>query len=350
MIQDYILVRVLVSVFTLSSSHALLPPFFPLYSSTVGQSQLPIIKEVNKNINYRVEDYISQLHPTTISPSLLISLSGEDENNENTSGLSKVTSPGNARRKGKKDTVVRVVNANTVKLEKLGLVSFGAVQTPSGYGANSFPECMSVNPSFKVKQLLPPKTPVYVVLLTEEKDGTSSSGASRALVWRGEALVNSELVEAGMAKPIKRGRAEAENQLPGITVALQQMQEDAQTKKKGLYKSCEEEMELRRSFDDETQFEALEWTLETKFVSDGGKPVLRRNADEVENLQPPNPGDIKGCSDFSTYEDALKWFEYYRPWYGDVARLDRDNDGVPCPKLPHTRDQDLYRIKKPDNR
>jgi len=311
--------------------------------------QLPIIQQVNGNTNCNIEDYNKQLHTTAISPSFLLSSSNENTNVEKASSLSKITSLTNVRSKGKKDTVVRVVNANTIKLEKLGLISLGAVQTPSGYGASTFPECMSVNPSFKVKQLLPPKTPVYVVLLTEDSS-TSSNGNSRALVWRDQELVNAELVRVGMAKPSKRGQAEAEKKLPGISVALQQLQEDAQTKKKGLYTSCEDEKELRRSFDDEQQFEPLEWTLETKFFSDGGKPILRRNDVESETTKPNNPGDIKGCSDFSTYEDALKWFEYYRPWYGDVARLDRDGDGVPCPKLPHTRDQDLYRMKKPDNR
>lgn len=28
------------------------------------------------------------------------------------------------------------------------------------------------------------------------------------------------------------------------------------------------------------------------------------------------------------------------PFYGDVAKLDRDGDGVPCPGLPHTSNQD----------
>lgn len=56
-----------------------------------------------------------------------------------------------------------------------------------------------------------------------------------------------------------------------------------------------------------------------------------------------------GCSDFATYEDALRWFEYYKQWYGDVAKLDRDGDGIPCPGLPHTKVQEMYRIKIPNN-
>ena len=36
--------------------------------------------------------------------------------------------------------------------------------------------------------------------------------------------------------------------------------------------------------------------------------------------------------------DGLKvfkaWFDTYFPYYGDVARLDGDNDGEPCESLP----------------
>ena len=39
-------------------------------------------------------------------------------------------------------------------------------------------------------------------------------------------------------------------------------------------------------------------------------------------------------SDFSTYPEAKTWFDIYFPHYGDVARLDGDNDGEPCESLP----------------
>ena len=40
-------------------------------------------------------------------------------------------------------------------------------------------------------------------------------------------------------------------------------------------------------------------------------------------------------------------FDTYYPYYGDVARLDKDADGVPCEKLPHTPLFYRRRIKKP---
>jgi putative cell wall-binding protein len=49
---------------------------------------------------------------------------------------------------------------------------------------------------------------------------------------------------------------------------------------------------------------------------------------------PPNPGDTKNCSDFATYAEAKAWFDTYFPFYGDVANLDADGDGIPCESLP----------------
>ena len=49
---------------------------------------------------------------------------------------------------------------------------------------------------------------------------------------------------------------------------------------------------------------------------------------------PENPGDIKNCSDFETYQEAKTWFDTYFPYYGDVAGLDGDGDQEPCESLP----------------
>ena len=49
---------------------------------------------------------------------------------------------------------------------------------------------------------------------------------------------------------------------------------------------------------------------------------------------PPNPGDSKNCSDFSTQAAAQEWFDLYFPYYGDIANLDADGDGVACESLP----------------
>lgn len=49
---------------------------------------------------------------------------------------------------------------------------------------------------------------------------------------------------------------------------------------------------------------------------------------------PPNPGDTKNCSDFDTWEEAQAWFDTYYPYYGDVAKLDADNNLIACESLP----------------
>lgn len=49
--------------------------------------------------------------------------------------------------------------------------------------------------------------------------------------------------------------------------------------------------------------------------------------------RPANPGDTKNCSDFRTYAEANAWFRKYFPYYGDIARLDADHDGIPCESL-----------------
>ncbi len=52
--------------------------------------------------------------------------------------------------------------------------------------------------------------------------------------------------------------------------------------------------------------------------------------------KPANPGDAKNCTtaDFPTWRQAQDWFNYYYPYYGDVARLDQDNDRIACEALP----------------
>ncbi|MDT0197468.1 excalibur calcium-binding domain-containing protein [Arthrobacter sp. AB6] len=50
--------------------------------------------------------------------------------------------------------------------------------------------------------------------------------------------------------------------------------------------------------------------------------------------QPSNPGDTKNCTDFQYEYQAQAWFDNYYPYYGDVAKLDGNNDGRACESLP----------------
>jgi hypothetical protein len=51
---------------------------------------------------------------------------------------------------------------------------------------------------------------------------------------------------------------------------------------------------------------------------------------------PPNPGNTKNCSDFATQAEAQAWHDFYFPFYGDVAGLDGDGNGIACESLPLT--------------
>ncbi|HEY2331912.1 MAG TPA: hypothetical protein VGH94_08315 [Acidimicrobiales bacterium] len=48
---------------------------------------------------------------------------------------------------------------------------------------------------------------------------------------------------------------------------------------------------------------------------------------------PANPGDVRNCSDFASYNAAWVWYETYKPSFGDVAHLDSDGNGYPCETL-----------------
>ncbi|MEC7457572.1 MAG: DUF1524 domain-containing protein, partial [Actinomycetota bacterium] len=47
-----------------------------------------------------------------------------------------------------------------------------------------------------------------------------------------------------------------------------------------------------------------------------------------------NPGDVMNCGDFATQAEAQAWFNRYFSSFGDVARLDGDQDGEACESLP----------------
>jgi len=49
---------------------------------------------------------------------------------------------------------------------------------------------------------------------------------------------------------------------------------------------------------------------------------------------PPDPGNTKNCSDFSTQAQAQEWFDTYFPFYGDVALLDTNDNSLACEFLP----------------
>lgn len=259
-----------------------------------------------------------------------------------TSNESKPRGPSSSSGLWKEDKVIRVLDANTVKLDKTGLVSLAAVKTPQpGNSAFEFSECLSRSPSYKLKQLLTKDAKVRVQTAVSGGSSGTSNPPQAVLVRANDGLVvNEELVRAGYARLRNR------NLLPSVlsTDELVDMENHARQDGLGLFKRCEGNDDGGASF--EAQFEPLDLTTETQWGADGGKTVLRSR--ETAALSPPSdPGDKVGCSDFMYYEDALKYYEKFFPFYGDVAKLDRDGDGVPCPRLPHTPVAERYRMKIP---
>lgn len=219
-----------------------------------------------------------------------------------------------------------------------------------------------------MKRLLPKGTIVRLVDLEDvvDNDGAAfskpSSSSSTPRVWiireKDELLINRELVRAGFAL-VRRGTKAP----PGMMDELLKLERAAKDRGLGIYTSCADDD--NRALDNENdnnnnsnnsvrtsnfvaEFEPLDYTTEIRYGDDGGKSIIVSRRD-VSSAPPPDPGDVRGCSDFRTYEEALGWYETYAPYYGDVARLDRDGDGVPCPGLPHTTVGERYRMKKPNN-
>ena len=256
------------------------------------------------------------------------------------------------------DEVVRVVDGNTVQLANNGFVTLAAVQSPSFYSNSNNKECMSVYPSTKLKQLLPPRRKVQFIKLVEENNKKRSLVFTKKISKSNEEtsiLVNAELIRSGMGKPTIRGQSQAEKLLPGITNYFEYLHEEAKQQKVGMYQPCELDVSLSSStkntnedkeYDFDNQFQPMELAVETQWGDDGGKQILKNNQRKNDNEPLSNPGDTKQCYDFKTFEDALQWYERYLPLYGDVAQLDKDGDGIPCSGLPHTTNQERYRIKK----
>jgi endonuclease YncB( thermonuclease family) len=222
-----------------------------------------------------------------------------------------------------KDVVVRVIDANHVKLKKAGLVSLAGIKGSSSNFV--YPECFRYDPAYKLQQLLPNQTPVKLKM-------TSLSQA--VLVSDGRTVVNQELVRAGFARV--KTATELDPSVLDVEELLR-LQEEAKEKGLGIFQRCDEKVTTTAPVSD---FEPVDYAIGRLVV----KPTSELSSTPTK---PKNPGDTKGCSDFSTYEDALRWYERYKPWYGDVAKLDRDGDGVPCPGLPHTKSPEMYRTKVP---
>jgi hypothetical protein len=63
---------------------------------------------------------------------------------------------------------------------------------------------------------------------------------------------------------------------------------------------------------------------------------------------PPDPGNSVDCCDFATWQEAYNWYITYYPYYGDVAMLDADHDGILCESLPGAPQHDSWPLGEPE--
>ena len=253
------------------------------------------------------------------------------------------------------DKVKRVIDASTVQLEKSGYVSLESVR---GVGSTYvLPDCFSYSPSYEIRRLLPKGTVVRLLHLEEESDSVArnnrasiTSSYTSRVAWivrdNDETLINEELVRTGFAYVRKGSRTTP----PDVMADLIKLEHIASEEGLGIYASCEngpkggvEEEEHNENDDRVRQLRTANFVAQFEPLDDNA-------AGSATTSIPLNPGDSRGCSDFVTYEEALHWYETYAPYYGDVAKLDRNGDGVPCPGLPHTTNGEKYRIKRPNSR
>ena len=203
------------------------------------------------------------------------------------------------------DVVVRVMDADRVKLERAGVVRLAGVRTPT----RDVPVCYNREPGVKTRGMLSRGAKVEL----EVDDGDAN-------IVVGGKSVSETLVREGYAYATpRRRRSDGDDYLAS---ALADAQEAAKRDQRGLWRPC----------------------------GDASPVVPVATFDDIDFRPTPTkdfgdaPTKYKSCAEFEFYEDALAIFE--RAPESVRKRLDRDGDGVPCPGLPHTTDQERYRFKK----
>jgi len=78
-------------------------------------------------------------------------------------------------------------------------------------------------------------------------------------------------------------------------------------------------------------YTGLKKTSTAKIVAKAAKPSTPA---KPAKPRPANPGNSKNCGDFDNWRQAQDWYKKYLKDYGDIARLDGDNDGIACESLP----------------
>lgn len=210
--------------------------------------------------------------------------------------------------RGLPDEVVRVLDANAVKLRKAGVVRLAGETTP----ASGLPECFRFTPSAHLRRALPPRTAVDVEVVAK----------GRAFIKRvatGDTTVNEALVGGGWAKA--NPYPSSSDVVDGRYEKLVKLQMSARARHVGIWQLCDVEG-LVPQFDDLTQPSGQHMEV-------AARPASSR------------------CGDYAYFEQAKEVFDSNPQRF---ASLDSDGDGIPCGGLPHRPEIERRQLKMPAGR
>ena len=239
------------------------------------------------------------------------------------------------------DYIERVVDGDTVILEELGRARLLGINTPETVSPaqrerGEPPQCFGPEASAEMKRLLPAGTEVEFDTDVEPLD---RFGRNLVYLYKDGGSINELLVRKGFARA-KAYKPNIRNQ-----ETFNRLQAEAKLESLGLWGACFDAGSSSSSSGSSGGSSstagkgfgpnANQRPTSTKTASSELQQQQRSTAREAKDVAAieANPGDVKDCADFDSYDAAKAWFDRYYPAYGDVAKLDGDGDLKPCEAL-----------------
>ena len=243
------------------------------------------------------------------------------------------------------DHIERVVDGDTVLLEELGRARLIGINTPETVSPaqqvrGEPPQCFGPEASAEMKRLLPAGTEVEFDTDVEPLD---RFGRNLVYLYKDGESINELLVRKGFARA-KAYKPNIRNQ-----ETFSRLQAEAKLESLGLWGACFDAGSSGSSGGSSSGSSggssstagkgfgpnANQRPTSTKTASSELQQQQRSTAREAKDVAAieANPGDVKDCADFDSYDAAKAWFDRYYPAYGDVAKLDGDGDLKPCEAL-----------------
>lgn len=192
----------------------------------------------------------------------------------------------------KKFKVKRVIDGDTIILKNDTRVRLIGIDTPEKG------ECYYKKAKKKLRKLIKGKK----VKLKYDEDKWDKYDRKLAYIYKGKKFINKYMVVAGYAEVMIVSPNDKRE------TALRKAQERAKDRDRGIWKHCS-------AYDDEEEEEDSE--------------------DEEESSNYICSSNYYNCSDFNTHEEAQEAYDHcISLGYGDIHRLDADNDGIACETLP----------------